>query len=105
MAKVVVVHGAFNELWGPHELTSRWLPAVRDGLWHHGLEISRTAGRRRDARSSRTRSAPCSPCLTLTRVMRDRAIGRVGTTFASHNNTQVSAGRPVRSVGRAGIGR
>ncbi len=39
MAKIVLVHGAFNELWGPNELKSRWLPALRDGLWHHGLEI------------------------------------------------------------------
>jgi pimeloyl-ACP methyl ester carboxylesterase len=40
MAKIVLVHGAFNELWGPHELKSRWLPAVRDGLWHHDVQIS-----------------------------------------------------------------
>jgi hypothetical protein len=39
MARIVLVHGAFNELWGPHELKSRWLPALRDGLWHHGVEI------------------------------------------------------------------
>ena len=39
MAKIVMVHGAFNELWGPHELKSRWLPALRDGLWHHDLAI------------------------------------------------------------------
>jgi len=39
VAKVVLVHGAFNELWGPNELKARWLPAVRDGLWHHGAEI------------------------------------------------------------------
>jgi hypothetical protein len=39
MARIVLVHGAFNELWGPHELQSRWLPALRDGLWHHGVEI------------------------------------------------------------------
>src|SRR5215218_1087669 len=39
MAKIVLVHGAFNELWGPHELKARWLPAVRDGLWHHGVEV------------------------------------------------------------------
>jgi len=37
---VVLVHGAFNELWGPHEIASRWLPALRDGLWHHGCEIA-----------------------------------------------------------------
>ncbi len=36
MAKVVLVHGAFNELWGPNELKARWLPALRDGLAHHG---------------------------------------------------------------------
>jgi pimeloyl-ACP methyl ester carboxylesterase len=40
MARIVLVHGAFNELWGPNELKSRWLPAVRDGLWHHGVDIA-----------------------------------------------------------------
>ena len=40
MARIVLVHGAFNELWGPHELKSRWLPALRDGLWHEGVEIT-----------------------------------------------------------------
>jgi len=39
MAKVILVHGAFNELWGPNELRARWVPALRDGLWHHGLEV------------------------------------------------------------------
>ena len=39
MARVVLVHGAFNELWGPHELKARWLPALRDGLWHHGADL------------------------------------------------------------------
>jgi pimeloyl-ACP methyl ester carboxylesterase len=39
MARIVLVHGAFNELWGPHEIASRWVPAVRDGLWHHGIQI------------------------------------------------------------------
>lgn len=40
MALVVLVHGAFNELWGPHEIKARWLPALRDGLWHHGESIA-----------------------------------------------------------------
>ncbi len=40
MVKLILVHGAFNELWGPNELKSRWLPAVRDGLWHHRVEIT-----------------------------------------------------------------
>ena len=39
MAKIVMVHGAFNELWGPYELKDRWLPALRDGLWHHNVTI------------------------------------------------------------------
>lgn len=40
MARVLLVHGAFNEFWGPYELKARWLPALRDGLWHHNVEIS-----------------------------------------------------------------
>ena len=40
MAKIVLVHGAFHELWGPHEITARWVPALRDGLWDHGVEAS-----------------------------------------------------------------
>lgn len=40
MARIVLVHGAFNELWGPNELKARWLPALCDGLWHHGVEIT-----------------------------------------------------------------
>ena len=35
-----MVHGAFNEFWGPHGLKARWLPALRDGLWHHSVEIA-----------------------------------------------------------------
>lgn len=40
MSRVVLVHGAFNELWGPHQILARWLPALRDGLWHHGVDLS-----------------------------------------------------------------
>ena len=39
MARIVLVHGAFNELWGPNELKAKWRPAVQDGLWHHGVEV------------------------------------------------------------------
>ncbi len=39
MSRVVLVHGAFNELWGPHEVMARWVPALRDGLWHHGVDL------------------------------------------------------------------
>jgi pimeloyl-ACP methyl ester carboxylesterase len=42
MARVVLVHGAFNEFLGPHEVKARWLPALRDGLWHNGVEIAET---------------------------------------------------------------
>jgi pimeloyl-ACP methyl ester carboxylesterase len=40
MSRVVLVHGAFNELWGPHEILGRWYPALRDGLWHVGADLS-----------------------------------------------------------------
>ena len=40
MSRILLVHGAFNELWGPNELKARWLPAVRDGLWHHGVGLA-----------------------------------------------------------------
>ena len=43
MADVVLVHGAFNELWGPNELKARWLPALRDGLVHHGGRVDSDA--------------------------------------------------------------
>lgn len=39
MARVVLVHGAFNELWGPHQIAQRWVPALRDGLWHVGADL------------------------------------------------------------------
>ena len=35
----MLVHGAFNELWGPHEITARWIPALQDGLWRVGRSI------------------------------------------------------------------
>jgi pimeloyl-ACP methyl ester carboxylesterase len=37
--RVVLVHGAYNELWGPHEIAARWVPALRDGLWHAGADV------------------------------------------------------------------
>ena len=40
MARVLLVHGAFNEFWGPYGLKARWLSALRDGLWQHQREIS-----------------------------------------------------------------
>lgn len=40
MSKIVLIHGAFNEFWGPHEMMARWLPALMDGLWHHGVEVA-----------------------------------------------------------------
>jgi len=40
MSRIVAVHGAFNELWGPNEIHAKWLPAVRDGLWQSHAYIS-----------------------------------------------------------------
>lgn len=39
MARIVGIHGAFHQLWGPNQIASRWLPAVRDGLWHADVTI------------------------------------------------------------------
>ena len=40
MAAIVAIHGAYNEFGGPHELKAQWLPPLRDGLWHYGVEIA-----------------------------------------------------------------
>ena len=39
MTSIVLVHGAYNELWGPHEVAARWIPALQDGLWRAGQTI------------------------------------------------------------------
>lgn len=38
MARVVLVHGAFHELWGPNRLAARWAPALLDGMWAAGID-------------------------------------------------------------------
>jgi pimeloyl-ACP methyl ester carboxylesterase len=40
MAEVVLVHGAFHELWGPMRLGFRWAPPLLDGMWAAGIDIS-----------------------------------------------------------------
>jgi hypothetical protein len=39
MARVIGVHGAFHELWGPHQIAGRWVPALRDGLALAGADV------------------------------------------------------------------
>ncbi|MET0326348.1 MAG: hypothetical protein ABW219_14080 [Ilumatobacteraceae bacterium] len=39
MSTVVCVHGAFHELWGPHQIAGRWVPALRDGLTLAGTDV------------------------------------------------------------------
>ncbi len=39
MARVVGVHGAFHELWGPNQVAGRWYPALRDGLTLAGSDL------------------------------------------------------------------
>lgn len=39
MAEVVLVHGAFHELWGPARLAFRWAPPLLDGMWAAGLDL------------------------------------------------------------------
>jgi hypothetical protein len=40
MARIVMVHGAGNSLWGPASIRARWYPALSDGLAWHGIEVS-----------------------------------------------------------------
>lgn len=39
MSEVVLIHGAFHELWGPFRLWMRWTPSVLDGLWVAGVSM------------------------------------------------------------------
>jgi hypothetical protein len=39
MSRIVMVHGAGNDLWGPSSIKARWFPALADGLAWHGVEI------------------------------------------------------------------
>src|SRR4029079_17960458 len=40
MSRVIGVHGAFHELWGPHQVAGRWIPALRDGLALAGTDVA-----------------------------------------------------------------
>jgi hypothetical protein len=40
MARIVGVHGAFHELWGPHQVASRWVPAISDGVAFAGGSVT-----------------------------------------------------------------
>ena len=40
MARIVLVHGAFHELWGPYRLLFRWTPPLLDGLEAAGIDLS-----------------------------------------------------------------
>jgi hypothetical protein len=40
MARIVGVHGAFHELWGPHQVASRWVPAITDGVAFAGGAVT-----------------------------------------------------------------
>ena len=40
MARIVLVHGAGNSLWGPASIRARWYPALADGLAWHGIEVA-----------------------------------------------------------------
>ena len=89
MARIILVHGAFNELWGPNELKARWLPALRDGLWHQGIEVDerdvgvcfygdlfrRHPGTARDAKLEQSRAGVAE---SLTELAGEDAIAALG---------------------------
>jgi hypothetical protein len=70
VARVVGVHGAFHELWGPHQIAGRWIPALRDGL---------ALGRYVDDDAMRD-------------AVRDRVASAIGS------DTVVADGRPLAAV-------
>jgi hypothetical protein len=39
MSRIVMVHGAGNDLWGPSSIKAKWWPALADGLAWHGVAI------------------------------------------------------------------
>ena len=39
MSRIVMVHGAGNDLWGPASIKARWFPALADGLAWHGVAV------------------------------------------------------------------
>ena len=39
MSRIVMVHGAGNDLWGPASIKARWFPALADGLAWHGVTV------------------------------------------------------------------
>ena len=39
MSEVVIIHGAFHELWEQIRLWVRWTPSVLDGLWNAGVPM------------------------------------------------------------------
>ena len=39
MSRVIMVHGAGNDLWGPASIKAKWFPALVDGLAWHGVGI------------------------------------------------------------------
>jgi len=96
MSNVVLVHGAFNELWGPHEIKARWLPALRDGLWHHGWSIHeadarvcfygdlfrRTPGSETDRRVEQSRAGIAEALTDLTGGEAITALGQAASDAA-----------------------
>jgi hypothetical protein len=39
MSRIVMVHGAGNDLWGPASIKAKWFPALADGLAWHGVSV------------------------------------------------------------------
>jgi pimeloyl-ACP methyl ester carboxylesterase len=40
MSRIVMVHGAGNDLWGPSSIKAKWYPALADGLAWHGRTVA-----------------------------------------------------------------
>lgn len=43
MARIVMVHGAGNSLWGPSSSRAKWYPALADGAAWQGVDVAESA--------------------------------------------------------------
>ncbi len=114
-----MVHGAFNELWGPNELKARWLPALRDGLWHHNVEIDeadaevcfygdlfrREPGTEEDRRIEESRAGIADALSDLSGNEMIRALSRLAGEAAFDRTVDRSPSWPRSRTCKLGCGR
>ena len=100
MNSIVCVHGAFHELWGPHQIAARWIPALRDGLHLAG---DRRRSRRRHDRASTATCSASTPATSRPPTSSTRLAARTGILDAAARGSADPTPSPAwpRSSGRS----